>query len=276
MANISIMTADDIGFAIAMTDYERWGNAPADFERLINLDPTGCFVAREDAQKVGMITTTTFNDYAFMGGLIIEIDHRRRGIGEALMRHAIEYLQRKGTTSIELDATFQGVPLYRKLGFRDKYLSFRLMRSASGVSSTKPNCPDYTPEEILSLDKQLTGLDRSNILSRLMYEFNNSVHLIRTDELRGYAFVFPRADLMMQIGPVVAESDEIAASLLSEIVRDNKDHHLAIGLPESSQRFTSVLLEHQFEYWEPTLRMFLGKKRDYESSIYGIVSPESG
>ena len=276
MANISFMTADDINFAIAMTDYERWGNAPADFARLISLDPKGCFVARDQGREVGMITTTTCDDYAFMGSLIIRKEFRRRGFGEALMRHAIEYLHGKKITCIELDATFEGVPLYRKLGFRDKYLSFRLGRAASGESFRDSISPEYTPDEIFSFDRQMTGLDRSNILSHLINEFNESVYTSRNKSLNGFALVFPRAENRKQVGPVVASSDEVAAALVSDIVRDNSGHDLIIGVPEPSRSLAAILLEHQFEYREPSLRMFLGENRKYESSIYGIISPEKG
>nr|BEK71427.1 GNAT family N-acetyltransferase [Kitasatospora purpeofusca] len=43
--------------------------------------------------------------------------HRRRGLGEAVTRALIGALQERGCSSVELIATEEGLPLYRKLGF---------------------------------------------------------------------------------------------------------------------------------------------------------------
>ncbi len=94
MIYVSLMTIEDIPFAISLTDIENWGNSPADFERLISLELEGCYVARLNDEPVGMITTTSANNYGFIGSLIVKDGYRRQGIGETLMLKAISYLQK--------------------------------------------------------------------------------------------------------------------------------------------------------------------------------------
>lgn len=272
---ISPMTSNDFEFAVSLTDNEGWGNVPVDFERLVSLDSKGCFIARAENESVGMITTTSGDDYGFIGSLIVRSSYRRRGIGEALMTHAISYLRDNSISCIELDATFQGVPLYRKLGFRDKYLSMRFVRPATAEKDHSPPNSDFKLEEILALDKRFTGLNRSAILTRLANEFGDSVFTMRGDHLQGYAIAYPRGDIRA-IGPIVADSMDIAKAILDKIVKRHSSQALSIGLPEAAHLFTPTLLEHQFEYREPSLRMYLGQRRDFESSIYGIISPEKG
>jgi GNAT superfamily N-acetyltransferase len=270
------MTADDIGFAIAMTDSEDWGNLPSDFERLIRLEPSGCFVAREHDNKVGMITTTSSTDYAFIGSLIVKDDYRRRGIGTRLMQAALAYLQNKNVETIELDATFEGVPLYRKLGFKDKYMSFRMRREAGSGIVGDIEQPPFHIEEILELDKRITGLDRRRLLRIFIDSFRQSVYTIQESRLKGYAVVYPRQDDLLSIGPIVAESVNLAEALVARIIDDYGGYDLAIGIPETAASMTDILLRQGFEYRAPSLRMYSGEKRSYEAAIFAIVSPEKG
>jgi ribosomal protein S18 acetylase RimI-like enzyme len=276
MIHVSIMTNEDIPFAISLTDIENWGNAPADFERLISLEPEGCYVARLNDEPVGMITTTSADNYGFIGSLIIKDEYRRQGIGETLMLKAISYLQKIEVEYIELDATFEGIGLYRRLGFHEKYLSLRLTReNDKGGDNSRP-LPRFSMDEILELDARLTGLNRKRMLTRLMTEFRDSVYTYKLGHLRGYAVVFPRAGNLRAIGPLVAESLEGAESLIQEIVESDDGVQLAIGLPQPAQKLTSILLQNGFQYRVPSLRMYLGPKFEYESAVYGIASPEKG
>lgn len=276
MIQISLMKDEDIDFAVSLTDYEDWGNVAADFRRVIRFEPEGCFIARIDNDRVGMITTTSIGDYAFMGSLIVKNGYRRRGIGEALMKHAISYLTDRRIATIELDATFEGLPLYRKLGFRDKYLSFRLKRPATGGSVHGYSSPEYASKEIIDFDRQLTGFDRERLLSRFLEEFDESVYISRSGRLNGFALVYPRSPGQCQVGPIVAETADIAAELIHAIVNDKGNHDLIIGLPEKAHPLTPTLLQLGFVHYPPSVRMYLGTRRDYESFIFGILSPEKG
>ena len=79
--SMSIMTESDIAFAIEMTDREKWGYLQEDFRRLIYFEPGGCFVARTHGKNIGMVTTTSYRDYAFLGCLIVREEFRGAGIG---------------------------------------------------------------------------------------------------------------------------------------------------------------------------------------------------
>lgn len=276
MLDISIMKSSDLPFAISLTDYERWGNVENDFQRLMALEPEGCFIARQEGERVGMVTTTTYDDYAFMGSLIVAEGYRGQGIGEALIRYGIDYLDSRGITTIELDATFRASPLYRCLGFKDKYLSYRFFRPAlSEDARTKRSSPVHA-EEIIAFDAGLTGLNRHNVLTRFLNEFNGSVYIRRDDRLRGYTCVFPRADNVYSIGPLVAESRDVAKSLIDDIAVDFKGHPIKLGLPQPSHGLAGYLIKRGFFYRAPSLRMYRGIERHYESYIYGICSPEKG
>lgn len=278
---ITVMTSDDIDFAISLTDHERWGNVPADFSRLIAIEPQGCFVARDDEQRVGMVTTTTGGDYAFLGSLIVHPAHRGEGTGESLMRHALGYLRARQIKTVELDATFPAASLYCRLGFRDKYLSLRFVRPASDCATLSEPAPeggdpDRLFDAISRLDARLTGLSRRILLKRFVTESAESILVYPSTMPKGYARVYPRAGNHMAVGPLVAEDDSTAALILDTVISRHPGSTIGMGLPEVQQNAVRLVRERGFLYRPPSLRMYLGDKVDYESSVYGIVSPEKG
>jgi len=64
-----------------------------------------------------------------------------KGIGKALMTHAIEYLDRRGARSIRLDATALGRPLYEKLGFAWEFTLARFVGTLPQVTDAGPLAP---------------------------------------------------------------------------------------------------------------------------------------
>ncbi|MFC8716561.1 GNAT family N-acetyltransferase [Kitasatospora sp. NPDC057198] len=81
---------------------------------------------------------------AYPGGLwgrvhtvVTDPRHRRRGLGEAVTRALVVALQDRGCSSVELIATDEGLPLYRKLGFdpATHYLTLRQPLAAGPARS---------------------------------------------------------------------------------------------------------------------------------------------
>jgi ribosomal protein S18 acetylase RimI-like enzyme len=293
MLTIDLMTEDDVGFAAELTDIENWGNRQADFHRLIALEPEGCYIARTGGKRVGMVTTTTYGDYAFIGSLIVPAEHRGRGYGEKLMSHGLQYLRKRQIETVELDGTLAAVPLYRRLGFSDKYLSLRFRRERGPLDLAKlqslgqSNLDDTgeavdtgsSLEAVMALDRDRTGLDRSAVLAAFQAEFPGcfrSVGRPENSERSGYAAIWPRKGGSLSIGPLVALDDHRAFRLLLSIVAGHVGDVLTIGVPQFQEGFAETLAFFGFERTEPSQRMYLGGRRECETGVYGILSPEKG
>ncbi len=281
MLDIRTMRGSDIDFAVSMTDHEDWGNVASDFTRLMTLEPGGCFVAWENGERVGMISTTTYNDYAFVGSLIVHPDRRGRGTGESLMRRAMAYLRAKETACVELDATSEGEPLYRRLGFKDKYLSLRFFRPADNRPHLEARLSsggdsDQTVRVITGIDKRLTGLDRSRLLTRLIREVFESVFMDPSSSPNGYAIVYPRSGNRVNIGPLVAADVSTAERILDMIIRAYASHDIGVGAPETQRTVSQIMTARGFLFRPPSLRMYWGRERRYEAHVYAIVSAEKG
>jgi len=71
------------------------------------------FVARRDGRTVGIVSTFAHEDTAVVLELAVLDDHRRRGIGRALMARALE----GAPEYVVLGPTPESIPFYRRLGF---------------------------------------------------------------------------------------------------------------------------------------------------------------
>jgi GNAT superfamily N-acetyltransferase len=92
------------------------------------------YVAETGGRLIGMVTLCVFRTLtgpkAYLDHLVVASDWRRRGIGRALVQHAIEQARAAGASRIDLtagDAKEAGRALYQSLGFRERDTgSFRL------------------------------------------------------------------------------------------------------------------------------------------------------
>ncbi len=278
LMNIRTMTRDELQYLAALAGEEGWGNGVADYNRLYDFEPEGCFLAEIDGRPVGTITSIIYNHYAFLASLIVDRKERGKGIGEALMKIAMNYVQSKGVHSIELDGVIEATPLYRRLGFFDKYLSLRMHRPAREF---KNNPREIKPgavaiDDIIKFDARITGLDRGRVIKRLHDEFPDGIINVGYETLDGYAAVRPRADGSYFVGPILALDSSGFVKLLEMILDKYSQSGLLIGTPELNQEAVEILLNNGFHYRQPSLRMFFGQRLDYEGGIFGIISPEKG
>ena len=128
---------DDFG---SITDEEREGmekQLPGYFERELGKKLIA-FVARAEGRLVAaaylLIIEKPANPF-FLNGLDSEVlsvyteeGYRGRGICSQLMKNMIEYAREHKISRIDLVATDDGYPIYRKLGFKDKTQKYKDMR----------------------------------------------------------------------------------------------------------------------------------------------------
>lgn len=271
---ITCMQTADIPFAVSLTDHEGWGFFPRDFEIKLKLYSTGSFVARLEGEPVGIISSVEYGKYAFLGNLIVRDGCRGRGIGGLLMQRAIDYLLAEGIRSIELDGVLAAVSLYRRLGFKDKHLSLRFARPPQNGNGDRDRSRRSTAA-ILALDRRLTGVSRRSLLKAALLDQSNAV-IVQGKPVSAYALIRERAGGFLMIAPLVASGWRQVPGLVDTVVRQHGDQPLWIGVPEPQYRMSQLLVSRGFEYKEPSLRMYFGKRFDYEKHVYGIFGPAVG
>ncbi|MDD3626802.1 MAG: GNAT family N-acetyltransferase [bacterium] len=271
-----IMSERDVPFAVELTKHEGWNYSEDDFLRLLKLNPSGCFVSWKDANRAGIVTTSIYGTYAFIGTLIVKQEYRKQGIGRSLLEFAMKHLQESGVITIELDGVFSAVELYRELGFQDKYLSLRLEKVPGNKSD---DTVLYQPQDfdgIIELDSELTRIKRECLLREYLNTFKDSVFMLKKKEVEAYAIVVPKTKKSVSITFFISKTIEGGEVILNSILKRFQDKTIYIGIPEINRESVKLVSSKGFLYREPSLRMYSGKRIQYENFMYGIVSPEKG
>ncbi|WP_240419425.1 GNAT family N-acetyltransferase [Paenibacillus periandrae] len=82
----------------------------------------GCFLAEINGRAAGTATAIRYGTkLGWIGKVLVHPDLRRYGIGKAILKRTIAYLQGLGVTCIKLGATPMGKTVYVPLGFAEEY-----------------------------------------------------------------------------------------------------------------------------------------------------------
>lgn len=137
-AIVRSMRSDELGFAASLTLGEQWHSETIEeFEAFLAHDPAGCLVAELHACPVGIGVATAYGKVGFLGQIVVAPGFRGQGIGDALVAGLLRHLHAAGVSSVYLDATATGAPLYQRHGFRTLQPSLRYAGSLAGSVDTR-------------------------------------------------------------------------------------------------------------------------------------------
>ncbi|CAL9478930.1 hypothetical protein SUDANB6_02997 [Streptomyces sp. enrichment culture] len=154
---------------------------------------------------------------AAIGMVLVAERHSRQGVGRRLVQHVLSAM---GTTPVTLHAAPHGRSLYEELGF--KAIGQAEMVKGDLVplgDSPRIATRAATAEDlgaVLRLDEEVSGVDRTHIVTRLP-AFADHLRVAEEDgRLIGYAAAWPNVDTHV-VGPLIARDTETAKALLVSI-----------------------------------------------------------
>lgn len=276
------MMWDDIPAAVALFHSIGWSHQPVDWARALDWSPDGCFVIEEpDNRIVGTVSTTPYNtDLGWIGMVVVALDRQRRGLGQQLMRAALDHLIARGTERIMLDSSDEGRPLYRKVGFRELYKIERWEGKASTYLG--PRARRMQPQDVdavLELDTVLFGINRAHILTRLLAEFPD---LAWVDYVQGRleGFLLGRRTAKgVSLGPWMSWSAASAERLLLIALEQLQGQTIAINIPDYNGRSQLLARNHNLSRAWHCTRMIYGEASPVRSqplAELGIASLATG
>jgi GNAT superfamily N-acetyltransferase len=298
---VRLMTADDLGQALALSAAEGWNQTEKDWMLLLGNPENICIVAERDKKVAGTATALVHSGkIAWIGMVIVDKALRGQGAGKMLMTQIIGKLKHIG--SIKLDATPAGQPLYKSLGFIDEYPICRMTNQSqdpTGYSSAEYSHPEYSPdkditgridgkvaekiswkiiEEIFAYDEKIFGADRKYLLGKLIEDFPGKAFIIKTGSgINGY-ILGRDGNRFNYIGPLCADSFESARSLISKSLGSLIGKPVALDVPERQAEFIKWLESAGFARQRHFIRMYLDKNPypGISGSQYLISGPEYG
>jgi GNAT superfamily N-acetyltransferase len=271
----------DLDFGMRLKDAAGWNQTPADWRRLFLLNPEGCFVALADGVRAGTVVGIPFGTMGWVGMMLVDPDQRRLGIGRALLKRILHGLEaEKLCSSVRLDATPLGKNLYDSMEFKDEYRLERRLRSpAPAKAPPLPPIADRDLQDVLALDAEAFGYDRSPLLRVLLAEMPPFSALARGKDgrLEGYLLARPgtRADFL---GPWVARDASSAEALLRAAVAALAVRPLFVDAVLPNPAAAEVTARLGFVPQREFIRMGRGGK-PYKEDVrltFGSAGPELG
>jgi ribosomal protein S18 acetylase RimI-like enzyme len=231
MIRIRSLTAADLPLALALSRQAGWNQTPGDWQRALDLQPDGCFAAEQDGALAGTATVCIFGPVAWVAMVLVDVRFRRRGIGRALMEHALGFLDGQGVPSVRLDATPLGQPLYEQLGFVSQFSLVRFagfLQPAACEAAPVVQVPAERWGELAALDEAITRTARGRFLLRLFAEWPEAVRAAPGPGGWSGLLAARRGANAVQLGPCLGEASPV---LLADAQRRLAGQRVYLDVP---------------------------------------------
>jgi GNAT superfamily N-acetyltransferase len=207
----------DLPAIAAMRDAVGWAAHEWALRVVLDLPDARCLLAVDRAGRIVAVGSgVAYGRLGVIGNMVVAEDHRRRGIGAAVLQSVIDFLDERGCTRLELSATPAGRPLYARHGF--EHLGPSAMAT---IPRTAPLDPDpvvtVSPSDevgaIAAYDAPRFGGDRRRVLAMLAAD-RSRPFLVASENGQVAGYTWLRAD-GPRLGPFIADEPRIAAALLA-------------------------------------------------------------
>ena len=277
---VRTMCAADIPDAMRLKECAGWNQTVADWHRLLDLEPRGCFVACEGDRVCGTVSTLRYGQrFAWIGMLLTDPESRKRGIGTQLLRRSISFLEDEGVPVLRLDGTPMGYHIYHGHGFRDEYEIQRWEGSSSiQRRGGLPPLQESDLESVCKWDEQIFGVDRSRLIASLWSE-NPSCSAIAHSggDISGYALWRP-GSRAWYLGPCLAKEPESAEKLIAGMLSVTPGAPVFVDACMRNPWAVELLRQMGFAFQRPLVRMYRGfhDTPGKPELVCSIAGPELG
>jgi GNAT superfamily N-acetyltransferase len=259
-----LFTEEDIPFAMALKALVGWNQNEADLKRYITCEPTGCFIGELDGKAFGTVTTTTYEaGLAWIGLVLVDPEKRRKGLGTALAKYAVNYIRARGIETIKLDSTPMGKSIYKPIGFIDEYTIYRY-HGKGGLSGAEDGVRSINEGDLLDIvdfDRPFFGVTRERVLRELRRDYPEYAIMIEDNHgIAGYAMARGGYDAF-QIGPCMAKNSFIAEKLIRALLQRLPRELIIIDVPLPNKEGHHLAKKYSFEVHSTLDRMCLGENK---------------
>jgi GNAT superfamily N-acetyltransferase len=267
---IRLLLPSDVSGAMGLTRAAGWNQIPSDWERLLSLDPEGCFTLESGGRLAATTTVVCYGrELAWVGMVLTAPEFRRRGFAESLIERALEFVECRGVDTVRLDATETGNGLYRKFGFVEEREVHRWQRAPGPVEAGEilSYCPDP------GYDRAKFGADRAALLAQLAE--------LGAASLPGEGYAMGRPGFSAAyFGPCVANSPAAARRLLRWFLADHAGEHVFWDLFPTNKEAVSIAQEFGFAPVRRLMRMALPRSGTCpianQAEVFAIAGFELG
>lgn len=221
-ADLSMRAAgpDDLAAIADLRSGVGWGVHEWALRAAIEPPHARCLVAVDRRGAVVAVGSgISYGELGFVGNMVVDAAHRRRGLGSAILREVMSFLEAAGCQRVELYATTDGRPLYAGHGFEVAGTSAlaqvtRALPLHRDESLTIRRGDREDLDDLAAYDRPRFGGNRRPLLTLMLADPARPLLLAERDAaIAGYAWVRPESS---RIGPVLADAPSVAETLLAE------------------------------------------------------------
>ncbi|WP_031084144.1 GNAT family N-acetyltransferase [Streptomyces sp. NRRL WC-3549] len=282
MPNFEITTAsaDDIVMLGDWAHEEGWNPGLTDGQAFFAADPCGFLIGRLDGEPVTSVSVVRYGDsFGFLGFYLTRPALRGRGYGLRTWRAGTARLAGR---TVGLDGVPAQQDNYRRSGFRRAWGNARYEGVAptgvappAGVVLTDARTLPFV--RLTAYDRRFFPQARDSFLAPwITGPGRTALAAVRDGEIAGFAVVRECREAS-RIGPLHADSPEVAAALVSALASGAPDTPVAVDVPDVNPAAVRLAEQLGLTPSFDTARMYTGPVPEFDrAGVFGITSLELG
>jgi hypothetical protein len=276
---IAVGSADDVQRMARWAGDEGWNPGNTDAHAFFAADPGAFLIGRLEGEPVVCVSVVKYGQgLGFLGFYIARPQVRGKGYGIQVWRAGMARLEGR---NVGLDGVVAQQANYRKSGFRNAWNNVRhegvpvAASVLAGVSLLDARGVAF--DRLAAYDRRFFPEARDSFLaSWISLPERASMVAVRDGKLAGFA-VMRACQAASRVGPLFADSPEIAAALVSELAAKTGATAVAIDMPDINKKTAGLAdrlgLRPSFE----TARMYTGPDPKVDlGGVFGVTSLELG
>lgn len=276
---IAVGSADDVQRTARWAADEGWNPGNTDIHAFFATDPGGFLVGRLDGEPVTCISVVKYGEaLGFLGFYIARPPVRGKGYGIQIWNAGMKRLAGR---NVGLDGVVAQQANYKKSGFRLAWNNIRhegpafTAKAPAGVSLVDARSVPF--DKLAAFDRRFFPEARDAFLaSWISLPERASLVAIRDGRLAGFA-VMRACESTSRVGPLFADSPDIAAALVSALAGKMGAATVAIDTPDINKQAVALVQQAGLKSSFETARMYTGANPDIDyAGQIGVTSFELG
>ena len=274
---IETMSIADLERALGWAAEEGWNPGFDDAVGFQAADAGGFLMGWLADEPVCCISVVRHSDdFGFLGLYLCRPERRGQGHGWAIWQAGLALL---GDRTVGLDGVVAQQENYGRSGFRIAYRNIRMAGTPaeSDRGTTLAIRPEHLPP-MLALDRATSGVAREAYLTGWFRDTETRKSRVMLDGGRLVGFgTLRRCPIGCKIGPLVAETADIAHQLLAALCTEFPGQRVSVDVPEPNGGFLGDLGRAGFSPVFETARMYKGHKPEARLDlVFGQATLELG
>ncbi len=273
------MTRYEVDLAVEWAAQEGWNPGLHDAECYFAADPHGFLVGLLNGEPIACISAVRYsNAFGFIGFYIVKPEYRSQQHGIQIWNAAMDYLQ---GCNIALDGVVEQQKNYQRSGFTLAYRNIRYQGEVPKSLTPSTECVDLNRlpfDDIEKYNHRFFPANRTDFLKRWINQPDSYAYGINKDNKLVACGLIRACQTGYKIGPLYAESDALAESLLVTLISQIKPGNtFYLDVPEVNASAVALAERYQMQVSFETARMYTGEEpRLPLSNLYGVTSFEIG